>query len=336
MHVTSLRGVYRVIKVGVEHTSDSSSDSDDHTNTTLHDAQNTKPPTRARKSCDLYTETAHPQRQNSLSITPLDCDTLCDADDNDELEAKHSVHTDDNDSSLWDRDKARRTDRSPRCDLQNTKNIFCDYFVVKSSASKVSIRVHGKHSVRGIYSALCAGPFGRNAFLSVPIRNGSAIRNAKLQRLLFDAFDHDDTQQIAAHSLLLRVDNLLVFDRSFGDVCDVLRNTRVNLLVFQKAQIRPSRLIRVLCVVRYKILFSVWFQRVILCAIVANTVCLALSNPLRPNAFLARAEYFFFAQPNRAHSQIGPKAQRQICRDERVTAGRDVGKRRIADIAHAH
>merc|ERR1712154_542752 len=99
----------------------------------------------------------------------------------------------------------------------------------------------------------------------------------------------------------------MVFDSSFDDICDVLMRTKVKTILFQKPEIRPSRMIRFKQsynlfskVVRHKILFRKWFEYCILLSIVANTICLAIFDPLKPDTdptqlFIEKAEYLFFA-----------------------------------------
>eukprot|EP01084_Bolivina_argentea_P282517 483609_1 len=74
-------------------------------------------------------------------------------------------------------------------------HIYCDYFVVSSSLSKVLIRLHGTNKIdlnNNIYKILYSGPFNRNAFIGSIIRNGTSqlnqLKNEKLYKIFFDLY----------------------------------------------------------------------------------------------------------------------------------------------------
>ena len=189
--------------------------------------------------------------------------------------------------------------------------IDCDYFVVKSSDSKIRIRVHGKSQIYHIYRVLKEGPFKRGAFLSACVRNGTSElnkeENAKLRRVFFDENDVAETQEIPHNSCLIYIDNNLVYNASYQSICDTLEYSKVETLTFQKPQLRPSRKIRCLQslqligkVIRHKIVCTKWFANFILIAIIINTIFLAMTDPLADDddplqMFIAQAEYVFFA-----------------------------------------
>lgn len=191
-------------------------------------------------------------------------------------------------------------------------SIYLDYFVVKSTDTKCIIRLHGNNKISELYRLLHHGAFKRNAFISGPIINGTSklnqIRNnVKIRKIFFDLYDKDDAQEIPKNCCLIYINNMLVYNTSFEDICDIMKHTKVKTLQFQKPDIRPSRIIRfkqtwnlLSKIIRHKILFTKWFEYLILFAIIANTFCLAMVNPLKPaddpiQLFVAQAEYFFFA-----------------------------------------
>eukprot|EP01084_Bolivina_argentea_P154887 269978_1 len=113
-------------------------------------------------------------------------------------------------------------------------NIYINYFVIKSSKTKLKIRLN-EYDMNTFYLKLPlkSGLFNRNAVLKCDIKCGSSHiqqlqKNNKLKHLLFDI--HDDTSdiiKISYDSCLNYINNLLVYNMNYRDIILYLQYTYI-------------------------------------------------------------------------------------------------------------